>query len=181
MPIDLSARKAEQTARLLVPQGVLLGLLMLNMASLPLPYANGVKNHLVLMAVYYWAIYRPTLVPPVFCFLLGLAMDVLAGFPLGVNACVLVTVQWLVRDQRKFLIAQPYIVIWAVFGLVAAMATLLEWVLMGLRDWDWQDPLPPLTGTIISLFLFPVVTLLLAATHRILPDPVRVFGKSGVA
>lgn len=176
MPIELSARKTEQAARLLVPQGVLLLLLMLNMASLPVPYANGVKNQLVLMAVYYWAIYRPTLVPPLFCFLLGLTMDVLSGFPLGLNACVLVVIQWLVRDQRKFLIAQPYIVIWAVFGLVAFGAALMQWGLIGLRHLDWVDPLPILAGTMISLFLFPVITLLLAATHRFLPDPQRSFG-----
>lgn len=169
MPIDLSLKKMEYTARLMVPQLLLFVLLLLNMASLPLPYADSVKKHLVLMAIYYWAIYRPTLIPPSVCFLAGLLMDVLGGFPPGLNALVLVLLQWIVRDQRKFLISQPYIVIWAVFGLVAASASVLQWALHGLHDMHWVALLPTLAGTAISLFLFPFVTLLLVCTHRFLP------------
>jgi rod shape-determining protein MreD len=166
----------EHTARLLVPHLLLMALLILNMASLPLPYADAVKNHLVLMAVYYWAIYRPTLVPPFYCFLIGLAMDVVGGFPLGLNACVLVILQWLVRDQRKFLMGQPFIVIWAAFGLVALSASLMQWGLIGIRGWEWTQPLPLMAGTMISLFLFPFVTMLLVAAHRLLPVPPRTLG-----
>lgn len=176
MAFEISARQIEQSARLAVPHLLLFALLILNMASIPLPYADSVKNHLVLMAVYYWAIYRPTLVPPFYCFAMGLAMDVLGGFPPGLNACVLVLLQWLVRDQRKFLMGQPFIVIWAAFGLVALTASLMQWGLIGLRGWQWTQPMPMVAGTMISLFLFPFITMLLVATHRMLPVPPRTLG-----
>jgi rod shape-determining protein MreD len=175
MALDLSARKAENTARLMVPQLLLLLLLLLNVAALPLPYADSIQAHLVLMAVYYWAIYRPTLVPPSLCFAVGLAMDVLGGFPLGLNALVLVMVQWLVRDQRKFLMGQAFIVIWAAFGLVALSVSLVQWGMDGLLTLQWVPVLPMLAGTMASLLLFPIVTMLLVATHRLLPVPPRIY------
>ena len=173
MSFELSARKAEHALRLMVPQLLLAVLLLLNMASVPLPYAYSIKAHLVLMAVYYWAIYRPTLVPPSLCFLMALAMDVLSGLPLGLNALVLVLVQWLVRDQRRFMMGQPFIVIWAVFGLVSLSASMMQWALAGLFVQEWVELAPVLTGTAISLLLFPLVTMLLVLTHRMLPVPPR--------
>ncbi len=96
-------RKIQSTARLAIPL-ILLGLMiLLGLLSLPVPYAGSARPALVLMAVYYWAIYRPTLVPPFLCFAAGLLTDILSGMPLGLNALVLVIVQWIVRSQRRFL------------------------------------------------------------------------------
>ena len=167
-------RRMENIVRLMVPQALLILLLFLNMASVPLPYAGLVKAHFVLMAVYYWSIYRPGLVPPFLCFALGLAMDVIGGAALGLNALVFILVQWIVRDQRRFLMGQPYIVIWAIFGLVALCATVLQWGLNGLAGgMQWPELLPVIAGTMVSLPLFPLVTLILVLTHRLLPMPPR--------
>ncbi len=154
--------------RLALPQFLLVGLVLLSVLSLPLPYAGSVRPCLVLMAVYYWAIFRPTLVPPFLCFIAGLLMDILSGMPLGVNALVLVAVQWVVRSQRRFLMAQPYKVLWAVFGLVAVLASALTWLLFGITK-NWT-PLPPLAGTVAASFLlFPLVSWILIFVHRMLP------------
>lgn len=159
----------------MVPQALLFVLLLLNIASLPLPNADAVKAHLVLMAVYYWAIYRPTLIPPAFCFAIGLVIDLVAHLPMGLNAVVLLLVQWLVRDQRRFLMGQPYVVIWAVYGLVALSASMLQWVLYGVFNMHWAPVMPILSGALISLLLFPFVTMLLVFTHRLLPVESRVY------
>ena len=175
MAFDFSARKMEDTARLMVPQILLLLLMFLNMASIPLPYAGTVKAHLVLMAVYYWSIYRLTLVPASWCFCIGLAMDVIGGPALGLNALVLVLIQWVVRDQRKFLMGQPYFVIWAAFGLVTLCALLMQWALSGLVGLQWI-PLAPVMGSMmITMLLFPLVGMILLFTHRILPVPPRTY------
>lgn len=156
-------------ARLALAQCLLAALVLLSVLSLPLPYAGSVRPCLVLMAVYYWSIFRPTLVPPVLCFAAGLLMDILSGIPLGVNALVLVAVQWVVRGQRRFLMAQPYKVLWAVFGLVVVLASGLTWLLFGIMQRSWA-PLPPLAGTIAASFLlFPLVSWILIFVHRILP------------
>ena len=144
-------------------------MLLVNVVALPLLPVGAVKPPLVLMAVYYWAIYRPTLLPPSLCFAAGLLMDILSGMPLGINALVLVMTQWIVRDQRRFLMGQPYGTIWAVFGLVSVVSVFLQWGLYGLAQAHWAPILPALGGALLGLFLFPFVTLLLIITHRMLP------------
>jgi rod shape-determining protein MreD len=143
--------------------------------SLPLSSLDVVKPQLVIMGIYYWAIYRPTLVPPSFCFVIGLLLDLLSGMPPGMNALIFVLIQWIVRDQRRFLMGQPYVTIWAVFGLVAMASALMQWGLYGLVNMNWPAPAPVLLGVLVSMLLFPLVTLLLVLTHRILPVASRAY------
>ncbi|MCB9991862.1 MAG: rod shape-determining protein MreD [Rhodospirillales bacterium] len=172
---DFSFRKFEEKARLLVPHLLLLVLLGLNITALPFFTAGAMKPQMVLMAVYYWAIYRPTLLPPAFCFAIGLLMDVLTGMTPGINALILVLTQWGIREQRRFLMGQPYSTIWLVFGIVALASMLVQWALYGLVHMHWGPVMPALTGALVTMFLFPFVTLLLVMTHRILPVASRPF------
>lgn len=151
----------------------LAALFILNLTSVPVPDAGMIKPHLVLMAVYYWAIFRPTLIPTWLCFVVGILLDSLSGMPLGLQAFVLVAAQSLVRDQRKFLMAQPYISVWAIFGLVVGMAALVQWALFGLaNDMQWLPLLPIAASVIMTFCLFPLVSMALIATHRMLsPGP----------
>lgn len=164
-----SIAKAENTGRLMVPHLLLAILLLVNIVALPLLPTAAMKPQFVLMAIYYWAIYRPTLLPPVFCFVLGLIMDILSGMPPGVNALIFVMTQWIVRDQRRFMMGQPYSTIWAVFGLVSALAVMVQWGMYGLVEMHWGPLLPVMGSALVSMFLFPFVTLLLILTHRMLP------------
>ena len=169
MAIDLSAKGFENGLRLLAPAALFVALFLLSVTALPLPHVGPVKPALLLMIVYYWSIYRPTIMPPWLCFSGGLLLDLISGLPPGVNAALLTLVQMIVRDQRRFLMGQPYITIWAVFALVTALYLMGQWVLYG-----WvSDGFAPLTPVMVSLLatisLFPVVTLLLIAVHRILP------------
>lgn len=149
-------------------------LFLLNLTAIPVPHAGLIKPHLVLMAIYYWAIFRPTLVPTWLCFVVGLLLDILSGMPPGLQAFILVLAQSLVRDQRKFLMAQPYISIWAIFGVVAAMAASVQWALFGLaNEMQWSAPMPVAITVLVSLCLFPVVTMALIATHRFLSPSSR--------
>ena len=75
---------------------------------------------LPLIAVFYWTLYRPDLMPPVAAFVIGLLQDILGGLPLGVSACVLVGVHAAVNTQRRFFIGKSFAVVWLGFALVSA-------------------------------------------------------------
>ena len=171
-----SWKRIENAARLAVPQILLLLFVLLGFVPLPLPQIGAVRPLLVLMAVYYWSIYRPTLVPPALCFGVGLVMDILSGGALGLNALVLVAVQWIVRSQRRFLMGQPYAAIWAVFAVIVVLAAVALWGLYGLVHLHWTPFLPVVGAALLSLLLFPFVTLLFVAVHRILPVASRALG-----
>lgn len=169
----MTGRRLEYTIRLAVPHVILALLTLMSLAAFQIPGAALVKPYLILMAVYYWAINRPTLVPPSLCFALGLFIDIMAGLPLGMNALTLVLVRWLVRDQRRFLMGQPYITLWAMFALVTVFAAGLQWLLMSMAETAWMPVLPVATSALVSFFLFPFVSVLLLAAHRILPNASR--------
>jgi rod shape-determining protein MreD len=169
MALDFSVKGFENGLRLLMPGLLLMILFMLSVTALPLPHVGPIKPALLLMAVYYWSIYRPTMMPPWLCFVTGLLLDLLTGLPPGVNAVIFTLVQWIVRDQRKFLMGQPYITIWAVFILVAGLSGLAQWMLYGLVNMHWAPILPVVISLAATIFLFPAVTLFLIMVHRVLP------------
>ncbi|MFN3826905.1 MAG: rod shape-determining protein MreD [Micavibrio sp.] len=156
-------------SRLVLAYGLIALLFLLNLTALPIPHAGMVKPHLFLMVVYYWAIFMPRLIPTWLCFLAGVLLDILSGMPTGLQAFILVIVQSLVRDQRKFLMAQPYISIWAIFGFVVAMAAGLQWLMYGMaQDFQWLPIMPAAVSALVTFCLFPLVTIGLIAIHRLL-------------
>lgn len=169
MSAHLSYKSFENALRLLVPFCLLAFLFLLSVTRIPVPHLSQIKPAFVLMAVYYWSVYRPTLMPPWVCFCLGLLLDFVMATPLGVNAIIFTLVQWSVRDQRRFLMGQAYITIWAVFALVVALSMSLQWALCGLVGFQWVSFAPVALSMVATFLLFPVVILFLILVHRALP------------
>jgi rod shape-determining protein MreD len=145
---------------------VLLVLIFLNTVPLRIAHLGDVRPAFMLMAVYYWAILRPT--TPLAVFALGLVLDLLSAWPFGMNALVLVSAQALTAHNRKFLLGQSFLVIWAGFALVAFGAGAVEWALFSLFGLDFMPVKSALVSAILSALLFPLSVLPLAAVYKIL-------------
>ncbi len=76
-------------ARGIVPGFVAVGLLLFSVLPLGLPYFGDVRPLLILIAVFYWSIFWPELMPAILVFAIGLGFDLLAGGPPGIMALVL--------------------------------------------------------------------------------------------
>lgn len=155
--------------RLLLPQIQLIILFALSIADWASPFFNNVKPQFLLMAVYYWAIYRPTLCSPAYVFALGIGLDLMSSMPVGASAILLVGFQWLIRDQRVFLMGQSYGVIWFAFMVISAIYACLEWCLYALFTLSVPQIDTQIYSVLITIFLFPPMSLLLILTHRFLP------------
>ncbi len=158
--------------RLLLVQGVIILFLFLNVVSFSMPHAGDFKPFFLLMAVYYWAIYRPTVMPVAYTFALGLIMDLLADLPIGLSALILVGLQTLVNRSRLFLMGQPYVMVWLGFGIMAVANAICLWLIMSLKSFSFA-PFSAFTqvmvAALLSVLIFPVATLLLQGVHRLLP------------
>ena len=146
----------------------ILALVLLSTIPLQIAHLGEVRPVFMLMAVYYWTILRPS--PPFAVFVLGLLLDLLSGYPLGMNALVLVLAQALTTHNRKFLLGQSFLVIWACFALVALVAGSLQWLLFCLYNLSFMPVRLMLASSILSALLFPLSVLPLAAVHRGLSD-----------
>jgi rod shape-determining protein MreD len=148
--------------------GALCVLLLLSVIPFHIAHLGEIRPAFMLMAVYYWTILRPP--PPIAVFATGLLLDLLSSYWLGINALILVVAQWLTGGQRKFLLGQSFLVIWAGFALVALGAGVVQWIVFSLFDLTLVSVRPMLVSTILSAFLFPVVVVPLAAIHKALAD-----------
>lgn len=162
--------RAEASLRLVAPYGLMLVLFICSVISIAFPSNNSMKAPFFLMAIYYWATYRPTLIPSWFVFSAGILADFITGLPLGLSALIYVVVQWLVTDQRRFLMGQSFLMIWIGFMIVSLAAGLIQWAVFGLVHYNWPSLKPLLFSVCLGVALFPLISILLHFTHKILPE-----------
>ena len=149
--------KLDTIARRITPFGLTMALTLLTVLPLQVPYLNVAGPVWTMMSVYYWALYRPDLMPTVAVFLAGLMLDALSGAPLGVNALVFLIVHRLVVTQRRFFYGKPFVIVWLGFGLVAAGAFAAAWLLASLWHASVLDVGVLMVRAILTLCLFPLV------------------------
>ncbi|MGQ0526475.1 MAG: rod shape-determining protein MreD [Alphaproteobacteria bacterium] len=168
---NTASERIEAVARFAVPYAILALLVVFNAISLPYPFTGAIKPPLFLIALYYWCVYRPALMPVWFVFAAGILLDFLGGLPLGLNALVFVIARWVILDQRRFLMSQSYIVIWLGFCVLVLVTHLTQWVIFGVANSAWP-PLQPLMFSVgLGSMLFPLISLFLHLSLKVLPKP----------
>ncbi len=148
---------------------VLAFLVVLNIVPYFLDGMTGIKPDLFLIALFYWATHRPSLVPLWATFIVGLIFDSFSGLPLGLSSFVFILIRKIVTSQRNVLLGQSHLVFWAAFSFVCLIMNAVKlgvfWLLAGY--------LPELENIVFSVLLtiavFPSVIMLLILTHRYLP------------
>ena len=145
-------------------------LFILNIISISAPLSITIDVPFILMMFYYWSIYRPTLIPPFLVFCAGICLDLLSGWPLGLNAFIFLILRHNVSSQRLFLTGQPFIVVWLGYMVVSGVAMFLQWMLFGLIRLQWGAIDPVILSAFIGILLFPVISLILHFSHKILPE-----------
>ena len=159
----------ETAVRGLTPFIITLSLAMLTVVPLRIPDFAPVTPALTLIAVFYWSIYRPDLLPMAAVFGIGLFQDALAGTPLGLTALVLITVQYVLISQRRFFHGKTFLVEWWGFMLVAPGAAFAGWLLASLYFGVLVAPRPLGFQLLLSVALYPCLAWLFArAQHYLL-------------
>lgn len=167
--MSVLSERIDSHLRLLAAYGVMLCIFMLSTVSLSLPISGSFEMPLVFIVVYYWSIYRPTLIPVWLVFVAGLAFDLLSASPIGLNAFIYIILRWIVVDQRLFLGSQPFIMVWIGYVVASLMVIFLQWALFGLINFGWSPVSSALSMFGIGVFLYPVLSLVLHLSHRLLP------------
>ena len=143
---------------------------------LPWSAVSDIRPGFTLMAIYYWAIYRPALFPPLVIFILALAMDVTNGTALGLHCLVLLPVFLFLRAQRRFLYEQPFYVVWLGFFATTTFVNFVIWLLIRISAYSFDFTVDHTVVTAViydiagGIFLFPVVAFTLFFIHKMLPQ-----------
>ena len=135
-----------------------------------LPFGSGTLSRslpeFALMSVFFWSIYQPNLMPAGAAFLLGFLNDVLSGMPLGLSALTLVLLQYATLHQRRAFADHPYLVGWAGFAVLAAVAMVLMWFGASLYYFRLFEPLPVAVKLGITIAVYPVAAELFGWLRR---------------
>ncbi|MHA1569846.1 MAG: rod shape-determining protein MreD [Alphaproteobacteria bacterium] len=153
-------------ARRLTPLLTTLFLAVLGGLPLYLPGYAAVAPMFALIAVYYWTIHRPDLLPAPAVFAVGLFVDLVSGVPLGVNGLILLLVYAVVLAQRRFFHGKSFLVVWWGFSLVAAVSAMVIWLLLALLSGQFPAPLPVAFQFGVNLAVYPLASWLLARAQR---------------
>lgn len=157
--LDLAARK-------LFPFAFSVLLVVLSVVPLPLPAYGLVAPAFGLMAVYYWAIHRPDLLPAAAVFVLGLLEDILSGAPTGLNTLVLLLVYAVMRNQRRPFLGKPFAVMWFGFFVVAPAAIFAEWLFASVLAGRLIPADTALVRLLLTLALYPWLAWFFATGQR---------------
>ena len=157
-------------ARYSLAIGLMILLFLLSVIPMRLGDLGQVFPPLMLMAVSYWAIFRPSFFPPLAVFFTGIAQDLLSATPLGVNALLLLLTYRAVTNQRIFLAGQSFLLIWWGFLLIVFLTTALKWVMISVLEWTFYSMNEVFLSAALGLFLFPFIFILLHFTHKVMAE-----------
>jgi rod shape-determining protein MreD len=124
-------------------------------------FAGPIVPCLGLMAIFYWSMRVPGVLPPFAALLLGCFGDLLAMTPLGSQGLVFLTIALLAKYRRRRVSGHAFLGLWSVFAVVCVMQQSFLWLTSALVTWTLLPLGPILPQTLSSIILFPLVTRLI--------------------
>ena len=158
---DLAARK-------LTPFLLSLVLVIMNLVPLHLPGYAPISPTFALMAIYYWALHRPSLLPSGAVFIIGLLQDLMSGEPVGQNAGIFVIVYIIAVSQARFFYGKSFFVVWWGFMIVSFGVTCLKWLIAALFASQFLQPEPAAYECAMNVAAYPIFGWLFVQVHRTL-------------
>jgi rod shape-determining protein MreD len=157
-------------ARVLIAHGIVAMLVLVLMANWVLPYFAVLKPQIVLVAVFYWMLYRPTMMPPWLIFCVGVLLDCMNPvMPLGLHGFSYLLIAGLLKPRRRMLMGQPFMMVWVAFIVVMMTDIFIKCLVLWMfSPYDIQAGVVVLNG-VVTILLFPVVLMFMVNVHRILP------------
>ena len=133
------------------------------------PLTSEILNHgrsmLLLMTVYYWALFRPRFLNIFSLFILGIVFDSFAALPLGFSSLVFIATHLMTQHQHALLLRQPFWGIWAVFAGLVCVVSAVSYATHLVLAFQFSAVTPYILDVIVSIALFPLVVLLLKITN----------------
>lgn len=162
------AQHLDLWARYMMPAVTTMFLALLNVVPLGLPAISDVTPVVTMMAVFYWAVYRPDLLPPVVVFALGLTQDILLGSPTGLMALTLLAMHGVTITQRQAFLGKPFAVAWLGFAVISAGAFVVMWLVTCILATELLLTPAVLFQFALTAICFPLAAWVFVRVHRYL-------------
>lgn len=139
---------------------VALAFIIFNLFEYNFLFERSVTPFFILMIVFFWSIYQPSLFHPVYIFFIGFVYDVFFNFYIGLHSLLFVFLYFTLSRQRVFLLGQNYFVIYLLFILIVAATHAFEIIFYYIILGSVQDYLLILYNFSATILLFPLFNFL---------------------
>lgn len=164
------AQQLDIAWRAALPVFLTLLLLFLSLLSWQLPKLGTIGAACVMVSVFYWSLHQPGLMTMWGVLAVGLLHDLLTLAPFGVGVLVLLLIHGVAVSRRKAVTALPFFLIWMIFGLVAAGAAFLIWILVSILQEQIVDIHEAVRLFLLTFTCYPPLAALFAwIERRLLP------------
>ena len=149
--------------------GVFALLAFISVMSFSIPLTESVRPYFIIMIVYFWAIHRPMLIPPLVIFMVGIVYDLLMGFPLALHSVLFIVAYWLIKNQRLFFLGQSYLAIWIGFIITCSSLVSLEYFFFSALAQSFLNIKPLIGSLLLSVCIFPLLSFAFTKINGLLP------------
>jgi rod shape-determining protein MreD len=164
-------RRLDSWARAAFPAACTILMMLLTLTPFGFPDQAQLLPAVALCCVWFWSLFRPSSMRPPVVFLIGLLLDLLGYSPLGVGAITLLLAHALAVRFRRFLTAQGFFLVWCSLFAMAALFSMLTWILTSLLFFRILAPQPAVFEWIVTTCIYPAIAVLFVRAHRSLADP----------
>lgn len=141
-------------------------LFILSLAKIPLISAQTGQQGFVLVALYFWQVFRPSLFPYILVFAVGLLYDLTAGGMVGLNTLCFLVMAIVVRGQRRFLLGQSWQVVWAGYCVAVIGVVGFQGLVFALQSWTIPELWAVGINIGVSCLLYPLFLPVLMLINR---------------
>jgi rod shape-determining protein MreD len=164
--MDVLWQRLDLWLRAALPSMLTFFMTLLEIGAWPLPYSGAVRPALGFIALFYWSAHRPDLFSPAVAFAAGLLSDLINGAPTGLSALLFTAAHQIIWRQRGFFAGHSFLRLWFGFILAVVPMILVQWVFMGLLNWQVAPLLPVLVQMVLTIVLFPLPCWVFIHTQR---------------
>ncbi len=160
--------------RWLVPMGFTLFIILFLSVRLNIPGRNELLLPIVSAFVYFWSIYRPTSMPAIGVFFLGLLIDLLNFSPPGIAIFILLVIYGIGISQRFRLTRYSFLLVWFIFSIIVVGVFFIQWLLISVFSLRMFPVSYFIFETIFAIGLYPMLSIIFTWAHRTIADPEQV-------
>ena len=130
-------------------------------------YVDGLKPFILVLPVYFFAVYRNAFFPPMLILLLGLVMDLFIGVPFGLSPLIALLFYYALSKRAAHLREYPPVLVTALSVVPITLAEILRWLGMSVLSYEFQPLYPALIAAIWSFVLYWPLSLVFHFTLRL--------------
>jgi rod shape-determining protein MreD len=110
-----------------------------------------------LLCVIFWSTQKPQWMPALAAMALGLLQDLWMGSPLGLMMLINGLVALLLSAQLVYFLSRPFLTVWAVVGIVIALAGALMWAISCAAAGQWLPVAGFLVQAVLTMAMAPIM------------------------